>query len=640
MIESIRNKIIQGDCFEVMRGMESCSVGHVISDPPYGLSSMPDMKEVLSYWLNGEDYNHTSGGFMNKKWDSFVPGPKIWEECFRVVKPGGFIVSFCGTRTIDLLIMAMKIAAANAKDKGINVSQAGYLSWCYGCLSDDSEILTENGWKRGVDIQQGERVLTWDANDDSLVLGEVEEKFLAPFEGNMVSFKNDNTDQLLTPNHRVYKRSRIRKSVNGNRQSSFDDKWMVEEAGAINRWNPLFLPLAGKHCGKGIGGEDYARLLGWIWTEGSFDISGTGVRIYQSSVNQENVNEIEKLMDFSVPNFKHYERERLYRERSYVEHTWFFSGPTAVQIRRDLPKKHPTWELLWKMTQAEKIAFIDVAMKGDGSWKNNTFYQNDLADLEWFQTLLHTVGIQGRVNEKKRCVCLHHNPVTQLQGRHLKASYEVPYDGLVWCVKVSTGAFVARRHGKVFITGNSGFPKSLNIKKQLEKKGMDPEIIEKWDGYGTALKPAHEPIIVFSRAYEDGTFPEFNPEDDFFYTPKASKKERNLGCASLFWLDGKQISKKEYKQLLKENNDGAKHKLRAGNCHVTVKPINICRFLCRSFVKENDLVLDPFTGSGTIPVATILEGCDYLGIELEELSSIIARTRVHYFKCLGEEALR
>jgi site-specific DNA-methyltransferase (adenine-specific) len=58
-------------------------------------------------------------------------------------------------------------------------------------------------------------------------------------------------------------------------------------------------------------------------------------------------------------------------------------------------------------------------------------------------------------------------------------------------VTVPTGAFVARRNGKVFVTGNSGFPKSLNVGKALNKIGSNPEAA-KWEGFGTALKPAIE----------------------------------------------------------------------------------------------------------------------------------------------------
>src|SRR5699024_1521368 len=45
----------------------------------------------------------------------------------------------------------------------------------------------------------------------------------------------------------------------------------------------------------------------------------------------------------------------------------------------------------------------------------------------------------------------------------------VHYEGVVWCLTVPTGAFVVRRNGKVFVTGNSGFPKSMDIGKAIDK---------------------------------------------------------------------------------------------------------------------------------------------------------------------------
>lgn len=51
----------------------------------------------------------------------------------------------------------------------------------------------------------------------------------------------------------------------------------------------------------------------------------------------------------------------------------------------------------------------------------------------------------------------------------------------------------------------SGFPKSINITKQLEKKGVSPEEMEKWKGFGTALKPAWEPILIFRKPLESPT---------------------------------------------------------------------------------------------------------------------------------------
>jgi hypothetical protein len=325
----------------------------------------------------------------------------------------------------------------------------------------------------------------------------VEQITQSPYEGNLVHFLNDNTDQLMTPNHRVYKKHRIRQVLDGIRVVSEEMGWNTQEAGDINRWNNIRLPLAGFQAGAGIGGERLASLLAWVWTEGGFDKSGSGVRIYQSSTNQPYVDEIQSLLDIMVPGHSKYVRVRDYKGRKYTEHCWYFSGKEAEQIRGLLPNKHPTWELLWGMDGQEKQAFLDASLKGDGSLKPGTagaFYQKNPDDLMWFQTLLHLMGKQGRVNLKKSCVGVHNNPGTQLQGRHLKSSIFVSYKGIVWCVKVPTGAFMARRNGLIFITGNSGFPKSLNVGKALQKMGSDES--EKWVQFGTALKPAFEPFIV------------------------------------------------------------------------------------------------------------------------------------------------
>jgi len=83
------NQIIHGDCLQVLCTFPSNIVDSVVTDPPYGLSREPNIREVLEKWLAGEDYTHRGSGFMGKTWDSFVPGPSIWREVYRVLKPGG-----------------------------------------------------------------------------------------------------------------------------------------------------------------------------------------------------------------------------------------------------------------------------------------------------------------------------------------------------------------------------------------------------------------------------------------------------------------------------------------------------------------------------------------------------------------------
>lgn len=116
--------VINLECLIGMRMMiADNSIDAVVTDPPYGLSKQPDMNEVLRHWLNGDDYVHTGSGFMGKSWDSFVPGPSIWKEVFRVLKPGGHLLAFFGTRTYDLGTLAIRLAGFEIRDQ---------IDWVYG----------------------------------------------------------------------------------------------------------------------------------------------------------------------------------------------------------------------------------------------------------------------------------------------------------------------------------------------------------------------------------------------------------------------------------------------------------------------------------------------------------------------------
>lgn len=115
--------LLLGDCLERLKELPDNSIDSIVTDPPYGLSKQPDMIEVLTHWMAGEDYKHNSKGFMGKEWDSFVPGPSIWKECMRVLKPGGHMVAFFGTRTYDIGVLAIRIAGFEIRDQ---------LAWVYG----------------------------------------------------------------------------------------------------------------------------------------------------------------------------------------------------------------------------------------------------------------------------------------------------------------------------------------------------------------------------------------------------------------------------------------------------------------------------------------------------------------------------
>lgn len=119
-----------GDCLDVLREMPDESVHAVITDPPYGLSNTTpaQVSECLREWSNGNTslVPIKSRGYMGQDWDSFVPPPAVWEECLRVLKPGGHLLAFAGTRTQDLMGVSVRLAGFDVRDSFAWISSATF----------------------------------------------------------------------------------------------------------------------------------------------------------------------------------------------------------------------------------------------------------------------------------------------------------------------------------------------------------------------------------------------------------------------------------------------------------------------------------------------------------------------------------
>lgn len=91
--------LLHGDCLDRLKELPDKSIDSIVTDPPYGLS------------------------FMGKRWDYDVPSKEIWTECLRVLKPGGHLLSFGGTRTYHRLVV-------NIEDAGFEIRDQ--IQWIYG----------------------------------------------------------------------------------------------------------------------------------------------------------------------------------------------------------------------------------------------------------------------------------------------------------------------------------------------------------------------------------------------------------------------------------------------------------------------------------------------------------------------------
>jgi len=108
-------KLLNGDCSEVLKEFPDNHFDSVVTDPPYGIS------------------------FMGKKWDYDVPTVEVWAECLRVLKPGGHLLAFAGTRTQHRM-------AVNIEDAGFEIRDM--IAWVYGSGFPKSHNLKDDwdGW--------------------------------------------------------------------------------------------------------------------------------------------------------------------------------------------------------------------------------------------------------------------------------------------------------------------------------------------------------------------------------------------------------------------------------------------------------------------------------------------------------------
>lgn len=111
-----KNIIYHSDNIELLRNLPDNCIDSIVTDPPYGLGKEPNAEEILRSWLDTGDHEIKGKGFMGKEWDAFVPSPAIWKECYRVLKPGGHLLAFFGTRTYDYGTLAIRLAGFEIRD--------------------------------------------------------------------------------------------------------------------------------------------------------------------------------------------------------------------------------------------------------------------------------------------------------------------------------------------------------------------------------------------------------------------------------------------------------------------------------------------------------------------------------------------
>ena len=122
-------QLMKGDCLKQLKKLKDNSVDSVVTDPPYHLTSIVKRfgKEDSAKAQYGTDgaFQRASKGFMGKEWDGgdIAFRPDVWEECYRVLKPGGHLLAFSHSRTYHRMGVAVEDAGFEIRDQ---------IMWVYG----------------------------------------------------------------------------------------------------------------------------------------------------------------------------------------------------------------------------------------------------------------------------------------------------------------------------------------------------------------------------------------------------------------------------------------------------------------------------------------------------------------------------
>ncbi|MEK6891436.1 MAG: LAGLIDADG family homing endonuclease, partial [Nanoarchaeota archaeon] len=338
-------------------------------------------------------------------------------------------------------------------------------------LSEDTEILTENGWKTYKTINKNDIIATYNIEKDKVEWQLIQDINIYNYSGKMFHGKHKSLDFKVTPEHNM---------VEYDRKNSIHTLRKVEEI--WDKKDNVIFSLSAKSYNLDYPiSDDWLRLFGWLLTDANYfkskDKNFIDTNIYQSKL--EYINEIENLLTILNIPFSEHHRQRDIKEicgkvlKNKPKEGYSFrilasnEKDNILKLLQDR-KIIPHW--MYNLSDRQVSILLETITKADGTlrkagrgrsdgyaskqeeigiYKNKEF-------LDQLQALLVTHDIPSNIRKDNRggyVLSIRNSKNVWLTKNNKQL---VNYNGIAWCVTVPNHTIFTRRNGKVLIVGNSG----------------------------------------------------------------------------------------------------------------------------------------------------------------------------------------
>ncbi|MEM1750223.1 MAG: anaerobic ribonucleoside-triphosphate reductase [Desulfurococcaceae archaeon] len=374
------------------------------------------------------------------------------------------------------------------------------------CLSEDTEILTPEGWKSYSEVRVGDQIYTFNIETHRLEVKEVKHVFVGRYSGKMYNLLSRTQDQLISPRHRV-----VRLTSKGRYKLE-----PIEDVLKLKLPIPIPTPAITENSNLGIElSDEQIKLAAWVLSRGHVRKSKNGLTIAitlrSRGSSPKDLEEITGLLKHFNLEYKVKVREGGCGKTHIVIKLPNHSSMKTLDLIKGSVEEPPKW--LYKLNKSQARIFIEAYASGSKKvgWSKIRIATSSPLMLKALEAVAVLAGYSVSLrrvtskNSSNRITYL--LTLTNSKHSYISKVVEVDYDGVIWSVNTDNETVIARRNGCIFITGNTPFT-NFTIALDAPRKMLDGDCAyisgERAGALGVYEVEARTFVKALSELYKEG----------------------------------------------------------------------------------------------------------------------------------------